>query len=44
MWKMEIDTKRRDAEGAVSFTVDNPFYLIFNPWCRGKLLIEQFLL
>lgn len=35
-WKMDIDTKRRDSEGAVSFTVDNPFYVIFNPWCRGE--------
>ncbi|XP_031778774.1 annulin isoform X3 [Nasonia vitripennis] len=33
-WRMDIDTKRRDSEGAVSFTVDNPFYVIFNPWCR----------
>lgn len=37
-WKMDIDTKRRDSEGAVSFTVENPFYLIFNPWCREDVV------
>ncbi|XP_014223313.1 annulin [Trichogramma pretiosum] len=34
-WRIEIDTKRRESEGAVSFTVDSSFYLIFNPWARG---------
>ncbi|XP_058804914.1 annulin isoform X2 [Phymastichus coffea] len=37
-WRMEIDTKRRDSEGAVSFTVDYPFYLICNPWCREDVV------
>jgi hypothetical protein len=35
-WKMEIDTKNKQSEGAVSYTMDNPFYLICNPWCEGK--------
>ncbi|KAG7204155.1 hypothetical protein KM043_001995 [Ampulex compressa] len=33
-WKMEIDTKNRESEGAVSFTMENPFYILFNPWCE----------
>ncbi|XP_014213359.1 annulin isoform X2 [Copidosoma floridanum] len=37
-WRIDIDTKRRDSEGAVSFTVDHPFYMIFNPWCREDLV------
>ncbi|XP_011505871.1 PREDICTED: annulin isoform X2 [Ceratosolen solmsi marchali] len=37
-WNIEIDTKRRDSEGAVSFTVDTPFYLILNPWCRDDVV------
>lgn len=32
-WKVDIDTKWKD-NGAVSFTVKNPFYLLFNPWCE----------
>jgi hypothetical protein len=34
-WKMEIDTKNKESEGAVSYTMDDPFYLICNPWCEG---------
>ncbi|KAJ8680712.1 hypothetical protein QAD02_016499 [Eretmocerus hayati] len=37
-WKMDIDTKRKDSEGAVSFTVESPFYLICNPWCKEDVV------
>ncbi|XP_011147377.2 annulin isoform X2 [Harpegnathos saltator] len=37
-WKVEIDTKNRESEGAVSFTMQNPFYLICNPWCRDDMV------
>ncbi|XP_043667444.1 annulin isoform X1 [Vespula pensylvanica] len=33
-WKMDIDTKNRESEGAVSYTMEHPFYIIFNPWCE----------
>ncbi|XP_076234245.1 transglutaminase isoform X2 [Calliopsis andreniformis] len=33
-WKMDIDTKNRNLDGAVSYTLKQPFYLIFNPWCE----------
>ncbi|XP_057325796.1 annulin-like isoform X1 [Microplitis mediator] len=32
-WKMEIDTKHKESGGAISFNVEEPFYLLFNPWC-----------
>lgn len=35
-WKMDIDTKNKNLDGAVSYTMKQPFYLIFNPWCRGR--------
>lgn len=41
-WKMEIDTKNKQSEGAISYTMDNPFYLICNPWCEGKYLQASF--
>lgn len=33
---MEIDTKNKSTDGAVSYTMKQPFYLIFNPWCQGR--------
>ncbi|XP_051167071.1 annulin isoform X2 [Leptopilina boulardi] len=33
-WKIEIDTKRKDSGGAISFSLEEQFYLIFNPWCK----------
>ncbi|XP_024939545.1 annulin isoform X2 [Cephus cinctus] len=30
-WKLDIDTNRK-GDGAVSYTMENPFYMIFNPW------------
>ncbi|XP_043510721.1 annulin isoform X2 [Frieseomelitta varia] len=33
-WKMDIDTKNKNLDGAVSYTMKQPFYLIFNPWCK----------
>lgn len=35
-WRIDIDTKNKNLDGAVSYTVKQPFYLIFNPWCRGR--------
>ncbi|XP_003395644.1 annulin isoform X1 [Bombus terrestris] len=32
-WRIDIDTKNKNLDGAVSYTVKQPFYLIFNPWC-----------
>ncbi|XP_020284577.1 annulin isoform X2 [Pseudomyrmex gracilis] len=37
-WKMEIDTKNKQTEGAVSYSVNQPFYLICNPWCRDDVV------
>ncbi|XP_015440169.1 PREDICTED: annulin [Dufourea novaeangliae] len=33
-WKLDIDTKNKNLDGAVSYTMKHPFYLIFNPWCK----------
>ncbi|XP_066587609.1 annulin isoform X2 [Prorops nasuta] len=33
-WKVDIDTKNKETEGAVSYTMESPFYLLFNPWCQ----------
>ncbi|XP_011300177.1 annulin isoform X2 [Fopius arisanus] len=32
-WKMDIDAKRKNSAGAISFSVNEPFYIIFNAWC-----------
>ncbi|XP_069698767.1 annulin-like isoform X3 [Periplaneta americana] len=32
-WKMDIDTKLKN-DGAVSYSHKDPFYILFNPWCR----------
>ncbi|XP_034945845.1 annulin-like isoform X2 [Chelonus insularis] len=32
-WKIEIDAKKKNSGGAISFSVNEPFYIIFNPWC-----------
>ncbi|XP_043275141.1 annulin isoform X2 [Venturia canescens] len=37
-WKIEIDSKRKNSEGAVSFAVEEAFYIIFNPWCREDVV------
>ncbi|XP_011169553.1 annulin isoform X1 [Solenopsis invicta] len=37
-WNMEIDTKNKESEGAVSYTMDQPFYLICNPWCKDDIV------
>ncbi|XP_033324173.2 transglutaminase isoform X1 [Megalopta genalis] len=31
-WRMDIDTRNKNLDGAVSFSMRHPFYLIFNPW------------
>jgi transglutaminase 1 len=33
-WKMDIDTKVLDNSLSRSFSLPQPFYLLFNPWCR----------
>ncbi|XP_043255316.1 annulin isoform X1 [Colletes gigas] len=40
-WKMDIDTKNRNLEGAISYTMKNPFYLIFNPWCIDDVVYME---
>ncbi|XP_044595670.1 LOW QUALITY PROTEIN: annulin-like [Cotesia glomerata] len=37
-WKMEIDTKHKTSGGAISFNVNEPFYLLFNPWCQEDVV------
>ncbi|XP_053985887.1 annulin isoform X1 [Hylaeus volcanicus] len=37
-WNMDIDTKNKNLDGAVSYTMKNPFYLIFNPWSEGDVV------
>ncbi|XP_012283276.1 annulin isoform X2 [Orussus abietinus] len=37
-WRMDIDTRRRHSDGAVSYSVQNPFYVIFNPWCDEDMV------
>ncbi|XP_076656619.1 transglutaminase isoform X1 [Halictus rubicundus] len=37
-WKMEIDTKNRNLDGAVSYSMRHPFYLIFNPWSEEDVV------
>ncbi|XP_067007547.1 annulin [Anabrus simplex] len=32
-WKMDIDTKLKN-NGAVSYSHKEPFYILYNPWCR----------
>lgn len=32
-WKMDIDTKLKN-DGAVSYSHKEPFYILFNPWCK----------
>ncbi|KAG5680333.1 hypothetical protein PVAND_009844 [Polypedilum vanderplanki] len=33
-WKMDIDTKIVDNNLSRSYSLPQPFYLLFNPWCR----------
>ncbi|XP_053694559.1 annulin-like [Sabethes cyaneus] len=33
-WEIAIDTKFADAEQTKNFTVPDPVYLLFNPWCE----------
>ncbi|XP_031846608.1 transglutaminase isoform X2 [Nomia melanderi] len=40
-WRMDIDTKNRNLDGAVSFTMKDPFYLIFNPWCEEDVVFLE---
>ena len=35
-WKMDIDTKSFSTNEALCFSLKQPFYLLFNPWCRGE--------
>ncbi|XP_029048718.1 annulin isoform X1 [Osmia bicornis bicornis] len=40
-WKMDIDTKNRNLDGAISYTMKQPFYLIFNPWCPEDIVYME---
>ncbi|XP_076166822.1 transglutaminase isoform X2 [Ptiloglossa arizonensis] len=40
-WKMEIDTKNKNLDGAISYAMKNPFYVIFNPWCEGDTVYME---
>lgn len=33
-WKLDIDTKAITNPSSKSFTLPQPFYVLFNPWCR----------
>ncbi|XP_017755331.1 PREDICTED: annulin [Eufriesea mexicana] len=33
-WRMDIDTRNKDLNQAVSYTMKHSFYVIFNPWCK----------
>lgn len=35
-WRLAIDTKRRDDQTAVSFSLEDPIYVLFNPWNAGE--------
>jgi len=32
-WKMEIDTRNKNSGKSLSFSIDRPIHLLFNPWC-----------
>lgn len=40
-WRMDIDTKNRNLDGAISYTMKQPFYLIFNPWCPEDVVYME---
>ncbi|XP_017792163.1 PREDICTED: annulin isoform X1 [Habropoda laboriosa] len=40
-WNMDVDTKNKNLDGAVSYTMKHPFYLIFNPWCEGDTVYME---
>ncbi|XP_049802797.1 annulin isoform X1 [Schistocerca nitens] len=49
-WKMDIDTKLKN-DGAVSYSYKDPFYILYNPWCRqdqvfleGEELLQEYVL
>lgn len=33
-WKLDIDTKNMQSNVSRSFSLPQPFYVLFNPWCR----------
>jgi transglutaminase 1 len=33
-WKLDIDTKAINNQLSRSFSLPQPFYVLFNPWCR----------
>lgn len=35
-WKMDIDTKSTSTSEALCYTLPQPIYILFNPWCKGK--------
>lgn len=33
-WKLDIDSKNLEQNASKTFSLSQPFYVIFNPWCR----------
>lgn len=33
-WKLDIDSKNLDKNSSKTFSLAQPFYVLFNPWCR----------
>ena len=33
-WKLDIDSKVLNGPSSKSFSLPQPFYVLFNPWCR----------
>lgn len=33
-WKLDIDSKMLTGNVSKSFSLPQPFYILFNPWCR----------
>jgi len=41
-WKMEIDTRNKNTGKSLSFSIDDPIHLLFNPWCpEDQVYMEQ---
>ena len=39
---MEIDTKSFNTNEALCYSLPQPIYLLFNPWCKGDDLVTGF--
>ena len=41
---MEIDTKSFNTNEALCYSLPQPIYLLFNPWCKGDHLVMRFVI